>query len=69
MYKFEKKKQFLINHFIWGFSVLELGKILIYEFYYKSLEPYWHDCVLLHYMDIGSVVLSFDANNQELTNF
>ena len=37
--------------------------------------PYWHaegaspDRVYLHYWGTNSFVLSFDANNQELTNF
>ena len=41
----------------------------MYEFYCKSLEPYWQNKVNLHYMDTDSFVLSFDTNNQELINF
>ena len=52
-----------------GFSVLELSKLLLYEFYYKRLEPYWQNKVHLHYMDTDSFVLSFNANNQQLLEF
>ena len=52
-----------------GFSALELSKLLIYEFFYKRLEPHWQNKVQLRYMDTDSFVLSFDTNNQELMNF
>ena len=41
----------------------------MYEIYYHTLEPYGLDREHLHYMDSDSFVLSFDANNQKLTNF
>ena len=37
--------------------------------FYKRLEPYWQNKVHLQDMDTDRFVLSFDANNQELTNF
>ena len=46
-----------------------LSELLLYEFYYNSLEPYWHDRVHSHYINTDIFVLSFDANNQDLTNF
>ena len=52
-----------------GFSVLELIKLLMYELYYHTLEPYWQNKVQLHYMDTDSFILSFNANNRELINF
>ena len=52
-----------------GFSVLELSKLLMYEFYNKRLEPYWQNKVHLHYKDTDSFVLSFEANNQHLLEF
>ena len=41
----------------------------MYEFYYKSLEPYWHNKVHLHYMDTDSFVLSFEAHQEKLIEF
>ena len=41
----------------------------MYEFYYKSLEPYWQYKVLLHYMDTDSFGLSFDASQENLIEF
>ena len=38
-------------------------------FYYNNLEPFCHDRVHSPYIDNDSFVLSFDANNQDLTNF
>ena len=49
--------------------MLELSKQLMYETYYKSLEPYWHNKVHLHYMDTDSFVLSFEANQENLIEF
>ena len=52
-----------------GFTVLELSKLLMYEFYYNKLQPYWKQSIQLHYMDTDSFILSFDKNHQELINF
>ena len=52
-----------------GFTVLELSKLLMYEFYYNKLQPYWKQSIQLHYMDTDSFILSFDTNHQELINF
>ena len=41
----------------------------MYEFYYKSSEPYWQNKVHLHYMDTDSFVLSFEANQKNLIEF
>ena len=49
--------------------MLELSKLLKYEFYYHTLEPYWQNKVQLHYVDTDSFILSFNANNRELINF
>ena len=41
-----------------GFSVLELGKLLMYETYYEKLQPYFgYENIQLHYMDTDSFVL------------
>ena len=52
-----------------GFTVLELSKLLMYEFYYNKLQPYWKQSIQLHYMDTDSFILSFDTNHQELINY
>ena len=49
--------------------MLELSKLLLYEFYNKSSEPYWHNKVHLQYMDTDSFVLRFEANQENLIEF
>ena len=49
--------------------MLELSKLLLYEFYYHTLEPYWQNKVQLHYRDTDSFILSFNAYHQELINY
>ena len=61
-------------HTIYRFKQSEIqseiqSKTLMYEFSSNRLELYWHDRVHLPYMDTDSSTFSFDANNQELTNF
>ena len=41
VYKFDKEKTVFDKPIYLGFSVLELSKLLMYEFYYKRLEPFW----------------------------
>ena len=69
VYKYDKEKTVFDKPICLGFSVLELSKLLMYEFYYKSLEPYWHNKVHLHYMDTDSFVLSFEANQENYIEF
>ena len=69
VYKFDKEKTVFDKPIYLGFSVLELSKLLMYEFYYHTLEPYWQNKVQLHYMDTDSFILCFNANNRELRNF
>ena len=69
VYKFDKEKTVFDKSIYLGFSVLELSKLLMYEYNYHTLEPYWQNKVQLHYMDTDSFILSFDTNHQELINF
>ena len=69
VYQFDKEKTVFDKPIYLGFSVLELSKLLMYEFCYHTLEPYWQNKVQLHYMDTDSFILSFKANNRELRNF
>ena len=69
VYKFDKEKTLFDKPIYLGFTVLELSKLLMYEFYYNKLQPYWKQSIQLHYMDTDSFILSFDTNHQELINF
>ena len=69
IYKFEKETTVFDKPIYLGFTVLELSKLLMYEFYYNTLKPYWNDKMKLHYMDTDSFILSFDSTFDELTNF
>ena len=69
VYKFDKEKTVFDKPIYLGFTVLELSKLLMYEFYYNKLQPYWKQSLQLHYMDTDSFILSFDRNHQELINF
>ena len=69
VYKFDKEKTVFDKPIYLGFSVLELSKRLMYEFYYKRLEPHWQNEVQLHYMDTDSFVLSFDTKLENILEF
>ena len=69
VYKFDKEKTVFDKPIYLGFTVLELSKLLMYEFYYNKLQPYWKQSIQLHNMDTDSFILSFDTNHQELINF
>ena len=69
VYKYEKEKTVFDKPIYLGFSVLELSKLLMYEFYYHTLEAYWHNRMQLHYMDTDSFILSFDTNHVGLEEF
>ena len=69
VYKFDKEKTVFSKPIYFGFSVLELSNLIMYEFYSKSSKPYWQNKVKLQYLDTDSFVLSFDTNNLELINF
>ena len=43
-----------------GFCVLELSKLLMYEWYYDKMQPYFgEDNLELHYLDTDSFIFSF----------
>ena len=69
VYKFDKEKTVFDKPLYLGFAVLELSKLLMYEFYYNTLEPHWRNKVQLHYMDTNSFVLSFDSQLENLIEF
>ena len=63
LYKFDKEKTVFDKPIYLGFSVLELSKLLMYEFYYHKLQPYYNNNVKLHYMDTDSFILSIKTGN------
>ena len=69
VYKFDEEKTVLDQPIYLGFTVLDLSKLLMYEFYYNTLEPHWQNKVQLHYMDTDSFVLSFDSQLENLIEF
>ena len=69
IYKYEKETTIFDKPIYLGFTVLELSKLLMYEFYYNTLKPFWKEKMQLHYMDTDSFILSFDSTFDELTNF
>ena len=63
VYKFDKEKTVFDKPIYLGFSVLELSKLLMYEFYYHKLKPYYNCSVKLHYMDTDSFILSIKTGD------
>ena len=56
---------------IYGFAILELGKLHMYEIYYDKLQPYFGDeNIQLHYIDTDAFVLSVKTKDiiKELKN-
>ena len=59
-----KKTKVKINKPIYlGLSILEISKILMYEFWYDYMKPKYNDNVRLCYMDIDSFVLHIKTND------
>ena len=46
-----------------GLSILEISKILMYEFWYDYMKPKYNDNVRLCYMDNDSFVMHFKTND------
>ena len=63
VYKFDKEKTVFDKPIYLGFSVLELSKLLMYEFYYHKLQPRFSSRVKLHYMDTDSFILSIKTGD------
>ena len=62
-YKYPKEKTVFDKPIYLGFSVLEVSKLLMYEFYYHKLQPYYNNKIKLHYMDKDSFILSIKTTN------
>ena len=63
VYKYDNEKTVFDKPIYLGFSVLELSKLLMYEFYYHKLQPYYNCSVKLHYMDTDSFNLSIKTGD------
>ena len=53
-----------------GLSILDISKILMYEFWYDYMKPKYNDNVKLCYMDTDSFVMNIKTNDfyKEITS-
>ena len=59
-----KKTKVKMNKPIYlGLSILEISKILMYEFWYDFMKPKYNDNVGLYYMDTDSFVMHIKTND------
>ena len=59
-----KKTKVKMNKPIYlGLSILEISKILMYEFWYDYMKPKYNDNVRLCYMDTNSFVMHIKTND------
>ena len=59
-----KKTKVKMNKPIYlGLSILEISKILIYEFWYDYIKPKYNNDVELCYMDTDSFVMNIKTND------
>ena len=60
LYSFNKETSKFTKPIYIGFCVLELSKLLMYEWYYDKMQPYFGKGNLeLHYLDTDSFIFSF----------
>ena len=65
IYKYKKNKITFKKPIYLGFSILELSKLLMYEYYYEKFLPFWQEKVKLQYMDTDSFILCIETDNLE----
>ena len=59
-----KKTKIKMNkHIYLGLSILEISKILMYEFWYDYMKPKYNDNVKLCYMDTDSFAMYIKTND------
>ena len=46
-----------------GLSILDISKILMYEFWYDYMKPKYNDKVKLCYMDTDNLIMNIKAND------
>ena len=59
----EKTKVNMNKPIYLGLSILEIGKILMYEFWYDYMKPKYNDNVKLCYMDTDSFIINIKTND------
>ena len=60
LYSFNRESIKFTKPIYVGFSVLKLSKLLMYEWYYDKMQPYFGKNNLeLHYLDTDSFIFSF----------
>ena len=60
LYSFNKETIKFTKPIYVGFSILDLSKLLMYEWYYDKMQPYFgEDNLELHYLDTDSFIFSF----------
>ena len=61
-----KKIKVKINKLVYlGLSILEISKILMYEFWYDHVKPKYQDNVKLCFMDTGSFIINIKIDDVE----
>ena len=59
-----KKNKVEMNNSIYlGLSILEISKILMYEFWYDYMKPKYDNNIKLCYMDTDSFIMNIKTNN------
>ena len=60
----KKKTEMLMNKLVYlGLSILELSKVLMYEFWYDYVKPKYDEKAKLCYMDKGSFIVYIKADD------
>ena len=59
----KKTKVKMNKHIYLGLSILEINKILMYEFWYDYMKPKYNDNVRLCYMDTDSFIMNIKTND------
>ena len=59
----KKNKVEMNNPIYLGLSILEISKILMYEFWYDYMKPKYDNNVKLCYMDTDSFIMNIKMNN------
>ena len=59
-----KKIKVKINNLVYlGLSILEISKILMYEFWYDHVKPKYQDNAKLCFMDTGSFIINIKIDD------
>ena len=59
----KKNKVEMNNPIYLGLSILEISKILMYEFWYDYMKPKYDNNIKLCYMDTDSFIMNIKTNN------